>query len=87
VRFHTGQQIEWSAAIDGRELRRQSTLLSSEKAFARTQVPDTAVPRLPADWRARLRFLNRIDGRRTIAQLSDGADARGICYDLDIPVE
>ncbi|MBI2900382.1 MAG: 50S ribosomal protein L11 methyltransferase [Planctomycetes bacterium] len=86
VVFHTGQQIEWSAALNGDVIRRQATLLASERAFARTHLPDTAVPRLPSLWRRRLGVLNRIDGRRTLAELSDGTDAKEVCYDLEIPV-
>jgi hypothetical protein len=87
IEFHTGQQIAWSAALDGQIVRRQATLLSSERAFARVQVPATAVPRLTGLWRDRLKILARIDGRRTLAELSDGVDAKEVCYDLDIPVE
>lgn len=86
VTFHTGQHIEWAVARNGEILRRQSTLLSSERAFARVHVPDSAVPRLTRDWRRRLRVLNRIDGRRTLAELSEEIDAKEVCYELDIPV-
>lgn len=84
VYFHHGQQIEWSASLDGREVRRQTTLLSNERAFARTHIPDTAVPRLTSEWRKRLKLLARMDGR-ALRDLGDGA--KELCYDLEIPVE